>query len=73
MALAKRGADLHPHVVSAAQFREHMARSGSEPATIAQLSRCAADLAGLPERQPAPGRGGRPSLKPVGPSSRDDR
>jgi hypothetical protein len=63
MALAKRGADLRAQVVSAAQFREHMARRASEPATIAQLFRCAADLAGLPERQPKPRRGGRPARK----------
>jgi hypothetical protein len=59
MALARRGADLHNQVVSPPQFREHMARRAPEPATIAQLFRCAADLAGLPERQPAPRRGGR--------------
>jgi hypothetical protein len=64
MALAKRGPDLCAQVVLPSQFREHMARRAPEPATIAQLFRCAADLAGLPERQPAPRRGGRPSLKP---------
>jgi hypothetical protein len=63
MALAKRGADLHAQIVSPSQFREHMARRSPEPATIAQLFRCAADLAGLPERQPAPRRGGRPARK----------
>jgi len=63
MALAKRGADLHAQVVSAAQFREHMARRTSERATIAELFRCAADLAGLPERQPGARRGGRATPK----------
>jgi hypothetical protein len=59
LALANRGADMRAQLVTIAQFREHMAGRSQEPATIAELFRCAANLAGLTERRARSGRGGR--------------
>jgi hypothetical protein len=45
LALRKRGAGAVVQVVSIAQFRDHMRRRDPKPATLAELLRCATDLA----------------------------
>jgi len=47
VALRKRGADAMVQVVAIAQFREHLQRRDPKPATLAELLRCASDLASL--------------------------
>jgi hypothetical protein len=45
LAHRKRGADAVVQVVTTAQFRDHMQRRDAVPATLAELLRCASDLA----------------------------
>jgi hypothetical protein len=46
-ALKKRGADAVVQVVAIGQFRDHMQRRDPTPATLAELLRCATNLASL--------------------------
>jgi hypothetical protein len=45
LALRKRGAAAMVQVVAIAQFRDHMRRREPKPATLAELLRCATNLA----------------------------
>ena len=45
LALRKRGADAVVQVVTIVQFRDHMQRRDPSPATLAELLRCATNLA----------------------------
>jgi hypothetical protein len=45
VALRKRGADAMVQVVAIGQFREHMKSQDPKPATLAELLRCATNLA----------------------------
>jgi hypothetical protein len=45
LALRKRGAAAVVQVVAIAEFKDHMQRRDPKPATLAELLRCATDLA----------------------------
>jgi hypothetical protein len=47
MALRKRGAGATVQTVTIDQFKDHLQRHDAAPATLAELLRCASDLASL--------------------------